>query len=256
MWDALIGFAFGALIAGVTTPVGVSGAVFLLPVQLSVLGIPSPTVTPTNLLFNVVSVPGALTRFARRESLRSTLAVRMLVGTIPGVVVGAIMRVFLLPGETVFRGLLAVLLIPLGLWLALHQRDRQRSSELAPAVLVGLGFAAGFIGGVYGIGGGSLLAPVLVASGYAIATVAPAALLTTFATSCVGVVTYVALASAGHEDAAPDWLVGLSCGLGGLLGGVIGASLQPRLPIRGLRTLLGILAVALGCAYIMVLIRT
>ncbi len=28
---------------------GVSGAVFLLPVQVSVLGVPSPAVTPTNL---------------------------------------------------------------------------------------------------------------------------------------------------------------------------------------------------------------
>ncbi|GAA3152933.1 putative membrane protein YfcA [Kribbella aluminosa] len=50
----LLGFAMGLLIAVVTAPVGVSGAVFLLPVQLSVLGVPSPAVTPTNLLFNVV----------------------------------------------------------------------------------------------------------------------------------------------------------------------------------------------------------
>ncbi|MFF5230234.1 hypothetical protein [Dactylosporangium sp. NPDC000521] len=43
-----------------------SGAVFLFlflfPVQLSVLHVPSPAVTPTNLLFNVVSGPGALAR--------------------------------------------------------------------------------------------------------------------------------------------------------------------------------------------------
>lgn len=56
----LLGFIAGVLISVVTAPVGVSGAVFLLPVQLSVLGVPSPAVTPTNLLFNVVAVPGAL----------------------------------------------------------------------------------------------------------------------------------------------------------------------------------------------------
>src|SRR6201999_1704113 len=59
------GLAAGFLIAVVTTPAGVSGAVFLLPVQLSVLDVPSPSVTPTNLLFNVVAVPGALARFRR-----------------------------------------------------------------------------------------------------------------------------------------------------------------------------------------------
>ncbi len=42
---------------------GVSGAVLLLPVQISVLGVPSPAVTPTNLLFNVAATPGALLRF-------------------------------------------------------------------------------------------------------------------------------------------------------------------------------------------------
>jgi hypothetical protein len=49
----LLGFTAGLLIAMVTAPVGVSGAVFLLPVQLSVLHVPSPAVTPTNLLFNM-----------------------------------------------------------------------------------------------------------------------------------------------------------------------------------------------------------
>jgi hypothetical protein len=39
---------------GVTTPLGVSGAVLLLPVQLSILGVPSPAVTPTNLLSDKV----------------------------------------------------------------------------------------------------------------------------------------------------------------------------------------------------------
>ncbi len=46
---AVLGFAAGLLISVVTAPVGVSGAVFLLPVQVSVLGVPSPAVTPTNL---------------------------------------------------------------------------------------------------------------------------------------------------------------------------------------------------------------
>ena len=46
-WQALPGFGAGLLISVVTTPVGVSGAVFLLPAQLSVLQVPSPAVTPT-----------------------------------------------------------------------------------------------------------------------------------------------------------------------------------------------------------------
>ena len=64
-WDPEVaGFAAGMAISFLTSPVGISGAVFLLPVQIEVLNVPSPQVTPTNLLFNVVAVPGALLRYA------------------------------------------------------------------------------------------------------------------------------------------------------------------------------------------------
>jgi uncharacterized membrane protein YfcA len=42
-WDLALGcLAAGLVIAALTTPVGVSGAVVLLPVQVSLLGVPSP----------------------------------------------------------------------------------------------------------------------------------------------------------------------------------------------------------------------
>ena len=50
------------IISAIATPAGISGAVLLLPFQVSVLGTPSPAVTPTNLLYNVVSTPSALYR--------------------------------------------------------------------------------------------------------------------------------------------------------------------------------------------------
>src|ERR1700710_2184373 len=103
MQHLVIGFVAGLVIATVTAPVGVSGAVFLLPVQLSVLRVPNPAVTPTNLLFNVVAGPGALLRYRRAGQLTGPLARRLLVGTLPGVVVGAAIRVYLVPGPEAFR---------------------------------------------------------------------------------------------------------------------------------------------------------
>ena len=49
------------------TPAGISGAVLLLPFQVSVLGTPSPAVTPTNLLYNVVATPGRCTGTGGRD---------------------------------------------------------------------------------------------------------------------------------------------------------------------------------------------
>jgi uncharacterized membrane protein YfcA len=95
-WHGLTGFAAGLLIAVVTSPVGVSGAVFLLPVQLSVLQVAEPGGHPTNLLFNVVAGPGALLRYRRAGQLAGPLTRLLLAGTLPGVVVGACLRVFAL----------------------------------------------------------------------------------------------------------------------------------------------------------------
>jgi uncharacterized membrane protein YfcA len=79
--------------------------------------------------------------------------------------------------------------------------------------------------------------------------VAPAALASTFLTSVVGAVTYSFLALITTGDIAPDWTLGLACGLGGLFGGYLGAHLQPRMPDTALRLLLGGLAITLAIVY-------
>ncbi|MEE1757871.1 MULTISPECIES: sulfite exporter TauE/SafE family protein [unclassified Streptomyces] len=253
-WTVWAGLAAGLLIAVVTTPVGVSGAVFLLPVHLSVFGVPSPAITPTNLLFNVVAGPGALWRYRHDGALRGGLARRLVVGTLPGVVLGAAIRIFALPGPGVFRLLIAILLLPLGMWLCVRTLAPARhrpdvAPEPSPAALTALALGVGVIGGIYGIGGGSLLGPVLAARGLPVTRVAPAALAATFATSVVGATAYAVLSLVSSGDVAPDWWLGLACGVGGLVGGYLGARLQPRLPETVLRLLLGILATSVGGMY-------
>ncbi|MFC9473179.1 sulfite exporter TauE/SafE family protein [Nocardia sp. NPDC056952] len=246
------GFVAGLVVAALTAPVGVSGAVFLLPVQISVLGVPSPAVTPTNLLFNVVSIPGALRRYSRRGPLRSPLTRILLAGTLPGVVVGAIIRVFLVPSAGVFKLIAAALLMPLGVWLCLRTATRTGDDRPRPSTrfITATALAVGVVGGIYGIGGGSLLSPILVGRGVPLADVAPAALTSTLLTSIAGAATYLGLAVAtGGTDIAPAWAIGLSCGIGGLVGGYLGAHLQPRLPERGLRFTLGGVAIATAGIY-------
>ncbi|HYH52100.1 MAG TPA: sulfite exporter TauE/SafE family protein [Acidimicrobiia bacterium] len=248
------GFVAGLLIAVVTSPVGISGAVFLLPVQLDVLGIPSPRVTPTNLLFNVVAVPGSLLRYRRRTAAFGRLSRLLVAGTLPGVIAGAVIRVYLVPGVRPFRVIAGLVLLPLGAFVLTRRSGGAESDEssrsMTPTRITGMAAIVGVVAGIYGIGGGSLMGPVLVGSGFTVAAVAPAALASTFVTSIVGAVTYAALAVLESGAIAPDWAVGSACGLGGLVGGYVGAHLQPRLPERALRILLGVLAMTLGAAYL------
>lgn len=244
----------GLVISAITTPAGVSGAVFLLPVQLSVLGVPSPAVTPTNLLFNVVSVPGALARYRHGGALTSPLTRSLVAGTVPGVVAGAVIRVFLVPGPDVFRVVVAALLAPLGVRLCVgswsaSSPDPEEDGHPPPWTMP-VAAVVGVIGGVYGIGGGSLLGPLLVARRMPVGQVAPAVLLSTFVTSVVGAATFGALAVTARTGVAPEWPTGIACGIGGLIGGYTGARLQPRVPESALRRLLGVLAIALAVAYV------
>jgi uncharacterized membrane protein YfcA len=226
--------------------------VFLLPVQLSLLQVPSPAVTPTNLLYNVVAVPGALARYLRAGQLARPLTGLLLAGSLPGVLVGATVRTFALPGARAFHLVAALMLLPLGLWLCFqtYVRPSGPARALSSRAVVGLGMLAGTVGGIYGIGGGSLLGPVLAGRGYPMSRVAPAALTATFLTSIAGAAGYGLLALVTPGEVAPMWSLGLCCGAGGLLGGYLGARLQPHLPERGLRTLLGLLAAAIGGCYL------
>jgi uncharacterized protein len=248
---ALLGAAFSFLLATLATPVGVSGAVFLIPVQVSLLHTPSPSVTPTNLLYNVIATPGALARYGRRGIAGSPLTRSLVIGTLPGVVAGAVIRVELLSGPSAFYLVIAAVLIPLGAWLALgHPPAGRRTPPPADdRRITGMALVVGTVGGIYGIGGGSLLAPVLVGLGFSVVEVAPAALTSTFLTSVVGVVTYAILSLRHSGSIAPVWVVGLAMGAGGLVGGYLGAGLQSRLPEALLRRGLGILALALGVRY-------
>jgi uncharacterized membrane protein YfcA len=250
-------------IALVATPAGISGAVLLLPFQVTVLGTPSPAVTPTNLLYNVVAAPGGLYRYWRQGQTGGRLALILLCGTLPGVVAGSVIRVELLPGPVVFELVIAAVLIPLGLWLAAtrprelagvrllpHDSAGPTRPRGSPLLLVMLAAGVGCVGGIYGIGGGSILAPILIGTGRRPAEVAPAAFASTFVTSVAGVITFTILAASRSGSVAPDWPTGVALGVGGLAGAYFGARLQTRLPDAAIRRIVGVLVVAIGARYL------
>ena len=253
-WEWPVGMACAFVLALVTTPAGVSGAVLLLPIQLTVLHVPSPAVTPTNLLFNVAAVPGGLLRFRHERRLVNPLTGLLVAGTLPGVIAGAIIRVELLSSGPAFEFVAAGVLLPLGLWLVLGSqrlaRPRPTPTASTRRWIWILSLVVGTVGGIYGIGGGSLLAPVLLAAGFSAYEVAPATLAATFLTSVGGIVTYQILQISHGGSIAPDWVLGAFLGAGGFAGSYLGARLQSHLPERSIRKLLGAIACLVALRYI------
>ena len=254
--------AVGFLLAALTTPVGVSGAFLLLPFQVSVLGFAGPGVTPTNLLFNVFSTPGAITGYSRHGAVDRGLVGAIIAGAVPGILLGSLLRVTVFAQPETFKGFVGVTLIALGVHLftsaasrALRSQPLKTSSRWPVALVGGVG---GIVGGIYGISGGSIIAPTLVGIfGLSVARVAPAALIATLITSTAGVGSFLLLdaSSIGADgNAGPDWLLGLLFGIGGAAGGLVGARWNRKVPERALRALLGGVAVVLGISYVLPLV--
>ncbi len=98
----------------------------------------------------------------------------------------------------------------------------------SPLIIYIICFLVGIIGGIYGIGGGLIVAPFVVAIvGLPVYTVAGAALMGTFITSVAGVAFYQYLSMVhANMSVAPDWMLGALFGFGGFFGMYLGARTQ------------------------------
>ncbi len=265
----------------VTSTAGVSGAFLLLPFQVSVLGLTSLAVTPTNHLFNVFATPSGIYRYLREGRMMWPLAVVIAVGTVPGVVVGGLARIYLLPDVRSFKLFAGMVLLLLGARLVLAMKGGSRPEPAARSTafrlhtlrfdwrrveyefqglryaistgkLTLLGAVVGVIGGTYGVGGGAIMAPILVSvARLPVHTTAGATLFSTFLTSLVGVGFFAAAGRMlGQPQLSPDWWLGASLGAGGLLGMYTGARLQRYLPARAIEAVLALTTTGLGLSYV------
>jgi Predicted permeases len=113
-------------------------------------------------------------------------------------------------------------------------------------------FIVGIIGGIYGIGGGAIVAPFLVTFfGLPVYTVAGAALMGTFVTSIAGVAFYTAISPLyPNLSVAPDWLLGILFGLGGMAGMYLGARCQKFVPAKVIKWMLVVILFGTAAKYV------
>ena len=93
--------AFG--ISFFTSMGGVSRAFLLLPFQVSMLGYTAPSVSATNQVFNIVAIPSGVYRYIKEGRMLWPLTVAVIIGTLPGVFIGAWVRIAYLPGPKNFK---------------------------------------------------------------------------------------------------------------------------------------------------------
>ncbi|HSO66446.1 MAG TPA: sulfite exporter TauE/SafE family protein, partial [Desulfatirhabdiaceae bacterium] len=281
------------------------------PFQMSFLGYVNPSVSATNQLYNIVAIPSGVYRYWREGRMVWPLTWVVVAGTLPGVFIGAIVRVGYLPNPRHFKLFAACVLLYIGIKMLLDlvkknsgkantagsetrfhemvQRHRQQTAGpdasggvTASAVhithfnlkrlgytfyddvfdvpfwgIFALSFIVGIVGGIYGIGGGAIIAPFFVTFfKLPVYTVAGAALMGTFVTSVAGVVFYQAIAPLyPNVSVAPDWLLGVLFGLGGMAGMYLGARCQKFVPAKAIKWMLSGIIIVTAVKYVMDFLR-
>ncbi|MDH3996865.1 MAG: sulfite exporter TauE/SafE family protein [Desulfobulbaceae bacterium] len=260
---------------------GITGAFLILPFQMSALGFVTPSVSATNFLYNVVGTPGGILRYMREGRMVWPLALAITIGTLPGVLVGYYIRVRYLPDPRSFKLFVGVILMYIGMRVVkkiirtggasatgengnftvsnvTYSLSRMgfdfqaQRVEFSLAAIIILSLVVGVIGGIYGIGGGAIIAPFCVAFlNIPVHTVAGAAMFGTFVTSIVGVAVYSLIPFYNGQTAPPDWFLGILFGIGGLLGMYLGATCQKYVPERIIQAILALIIFAVSINYIL-----
>lgn len=276
---------------------GISGAFLLLPFQMSVLGFTHPSVSSTNQLYNIVAIPSGVYRYWKEGRMIWPLTWVVILGTLPGVFIGALVRVSGLRDPRHFKLFAAsVILYIAGKMIADLLRQQPATSPTQPATSSKSGqplgacfvqpgaavtvtertwrkiaftfqdvtyrvsaigifilcFVVGIIGGIYGIGGGAIIAPFLMTFfGLPVYAVAGAALMGTFVTSVAGVTFYTAIAPLYPQlSVAPDWLLGVLFGLGGMAGMYLGARCQKYVSGKYIKWMLVVILLLTSIKYL------
>ncbi len=264
---------------------GVSGAFLLLPFQMSVLGFTTPSVSSTNFLYNLVGIPAGVYRYIKEGRMAWPLAACMVFGTFPGVLIGYIIRVKYLPDPKNFKFFVGLVLLYIGyrLILSIKKGTTRRPTTSAKdfritdvrfsltrmsfrfmeeevsfnflAVFL-LSLLVGVVGGIYGIGGGSIIAPLLVSVfNIPVYVVSGAVLLGTFMTSISGLIFYSLLPLKGGVTAPPDWALGILFGVGGIFGMYLGARAQKYMPEKAIKLILAFVILVVSLKYIIQFFR-
>ena len=250
----------------ITSQGGISGAYLLLPIQSYILRTTNPVISSTNLMYNLISIPLSIHRYVRERRLAVPFTSVLITGSVIGAVVGVWLRGHYLVSGYVFSYFMGSVLLLLSIELILSSllmkrihtyesttqcrhaglslviiTNRGNTYRVNTPLLFIIAALVGVVSGAYGIGGASILSPILMGpmelSPYVISG---PTLIVTFAVSIIGVVSYTYL---GYP---PDLINGLFMGLGGMAGIYLGTITQRRLPERYIKLMVAAVTVLMG----------
>ncbi|WP_225753426.1 sulfite exporter TauE/SafE family protein [Actinotalea sp. Marseille-Q4924] len=234
-WALLVVGVLGGVMSGLF---GVGGGILMVPLLILMAGLNQKQAATTSL---AAIIPAALVgsaTYLANDSVDVVVAGIVAVGGIAGSYVGA--RLLRRIPMAWLRWLFIALLVAVAIRMFLTVPERGADIELSPLVvlaLVATGLFMGVASGLFGIGGGVILVPVLIALfGQGDLAAKGTSLLTMLPTAIMGTVTNL-------RGRMVDLRAGAVVGLGATVASFGGASLAFLLPPRASTVLFALLVV-------------
>ncbi len=226
------------------------GAAFIFVPLFYYLGVPLAEAVPTALLLNVVSLAFASINYYRGGLINWRIGLPILITAVLLAPLGAHTTPFV--DRRIFLGLFAGFLVFAGFMMIFYQA-KQRSHRLGRAAEAGtgaaVGCAAGFLGGLLGVGGGNFIVPVLNWLGIDAKVAAGTTAMVVVFASFSGFLGHVTL---GGLSPAFIGLMALMSALGSIAGSQL---MKTRLSSKQLKKIIGVLLFAIAAKMILDLIK-
>jgi len=224
---------------------GVGGGLILVPFLVMARRVPQKAAQATSLVMvSMAAVAGAL-RYAFGESVAWLPAVMITVGGLVGAYIGA--HIVQRSRNATLQALFGGLVVLAGIRMLWPQGEIAAAASQLPdlSLATAAGYAAaglgmGLLSALFGIGGGILLVPVLVAVfGFSPQLAAGTSLAVMVPISLVGAIRL-------SKPGLTDWMQGARFGTGAIIGAIVGASIALAVSGSALRIGFAILMLIVG----------
>ena len=213
---------------------GVGAAIILVPI-MTTLGIPMNVAKPVGLFYNTISLTGASINNIKNKRLDFKVGVPIIISSLLFAVLGAYISKFF---STKFIIILFILFLLYASYMFLFHKKKETGTyrEDVPIVkLTLIGSFAGLLSGMLGIGGGNIISPLMLMTGYNPKKIAAITAFVVPFSSFTAFLTYWAMGSV-------NWRILAIASVAGIIGATLGTIfMQKKLNAGSVKKILAII---------------
>ncbi len=213
---------------------GVGAAIILIPILVS-LGIPVNIAKPVGLFYNTVSLTGASINNIKNKRLDFKIGIPIIISSFLFAILGAYISKYI-PNHIILILFISFLLFSGFMFLFHKKKEKANYRKDIPIIRLSfIGAFSGILSGILGIGGGSIISPLMLLSGF---NPKKTTVITAFVvpfSSFSGFLTYWAMGNI-------NWKITLIASFGGIIGAILGTIfMQKRLNPQSVKKILAVI---------------